>query len=257
VRISLPRVIPLEVWDLPVDGKRLQEWRADPTFDRRLAGAARALRLAPPPSLPARTRAAASAIRHVHLVGGGVDEHVSHTMCAHGGFSTTYSHEPIAPARAGTALRPGALCADVGQTTIKLVHRKREWSVPRDLSRAPLRDSVPLEQRPLARESTLQFLASILSDSSATRIVLALPCEIRDDGLPRGCTYCWPDPDPDLVVDLERLTHRSIEILNDAELAAVAAAYHAMVPEDLTTLVLTVGFGVGGALLLPRPENLD
>jgi predicted NBD/HSP70 family sugar kinase len=79
--------------------------------------------------------------------------------------------------------------------------------------------------------------------------VLGLPCELDDAGLPRSCTYCWPDPDPHLIPDLARLANRSIEVANDAELAACAAA--PMVPRDRTTLVLTVGFGVGGALLLP------
>lgn len=253
MRLRLPLVIPLEVWDLPVAGRLLQGWRSDPAFDVRLAAVARSIREAPPSTFSARARAAAAEIAHVHLVGGGATDATSATITAHCGLSCTRSAEPFAPARAGATLRPDALCADVGQTAIKLVHRDREWRVERDLVRAPMRDDVPDDQRASARASTVQFLGMLLASNHATRIVLALPCELDEAGVPRSCTYCWRDPDPDLVPELVRMVGCSIEIVNDAELAALAATAHGLVPRDRTTLVLTVGFGVGAALLLPRP----
>ena len=254
MRLRLPFVIPLEVWDLPVAGRLLQGWRSDPTFDVRLAAVARSIREAPPPTFSARARAAAIEIAHVHLVGGGATDATSAAIAEHGGLSCSRSTEPFAPARAGSTLRPDALCVDVGQTAIKLVHRDREWRVERDRSLAPMRDEVPHDQRASARASTVRFLGALLASThSAARIVLALPCELDEADVPRSCTYCWRDPDPDLVPELARIARRSIEIVNDAELAAVAATAHGLVPRDRTILVLTVGFGVGAALLLPRP----
>ncbi|HEV7559001.1 MAG TPA: hypothetical protein VGO00_26190, partial [Kofleriaceae bacterium] len=59
-----------------------------------------------------------------------------------------------------------------------------------------------------------------------------------------SCTYCWRDPDPDLVPELERASGATIQIINDAVLAA-----HAAPRRPGTTLVLTIGFGVGAALV--------
>jgi len=253
MRISLPRVIPIEVWDLPVAGKLLQEWRDDATFAERVAEMVIALRTAPPVAFTARARATAAAISHVHLVGGAADETISTTIAGRG-VPCTYSADPFAAARAGAALRPGVVCADIGQTAIKLVHGNRAWRIERDLEQAPLRDGVPLAERSSARRSTLAFLASTMREAAmeASSLVLALPCELDETGAPRSCTYCWPDPDPELVEDLRRLTGHPIEILNDAELAAIAASLDPAVPRDATALVLTIGFAVGGALLEPR-----
>jgi hypothetical protein len=257
MRLSLPRVIPIEVWDLPVAGKLLQEWRDDASFSTRIATMVIALRDAPPTAFSARARATAAAISRVHLVGGAADEMISAAIGKRG-VPCSYSADPFAAALAGAALRPGALCADIGQTAIKLVHGDRAWRIERDLEQAPLRDGVPLAERSSVRRSTLAFLASVLhtSDSphasAVSSLVLALPCELDDAGAPRSCSYCWPDPDRELVDDLRRLTGHPIEILNDAELAALAASLDPAVPHDATTLVLTIGFGVGGALLEPR-----
>ena len=234
----MPGVVPIEVWDLPIEGRLLQEWRHAPDFARRIGLAVHAI------------REGVSEIAHVHLLGGGVNPEFGEAVRRHGGVPTSYSLDAFAPARAGATLRPGALCADVGQTAIKLVDRHDELRVERDLARAPLRDDVPHDRRAAARVSTIQFLGAVLAERrAASAIVLGLPCELGDDGIPRGCTYCWRDPDPDLVPELSRLARRPISVVNDAELAAVAAAQDAAVPHDRTTLVLTIGFGVGGALL--------
>jgi hypothetical protein len=245
-------VIPLEIWDLPVAGKLLQEWRDDATFPARVGDAVVAL-VAAPATLRAWDGAmrawdelslrAIAAIRHVHVAGGGATRAVEAAIAARG-FTCSRDDDPFTAARWGARMH--GLCADVGQTSIKLARAAGQIEVrriARDLSRAPLRDEVPLDHRDAARETTLDFLASLLVGSS--RALVALPCEIVA-GVPRSCSYCWRDPDPDLVPELARRSGATIEIVNDAVLAALAAPA-AAVP----TLVVTIGFGVGGAILLP------
>jgi hypothetical protein len=227
MRLALANVIPLAVWDLPVAGKLLQEWRHDTSFPARLATAIADLHAATP-------------FAHVFLCGGAADA----TLAAALPFPVTLATDPFAAARAGAAAR-SALCADVGQTSLKLAHGDRVWRIPRDLARAPLRDDTPLAARDAARASTIAFLREHLA-VAADRIVLGLPCEVDANGIPRSCTYCFRDPDPELV---PTLTDLPCEVANDAELAALAALADPRVPGGTATLVLTIGFGVGGALI--------
>ena len=229
MRLELPGIFPIEVWNLPVDGRLLQEWRHDTSFPVRLATAIDKLHAA-----------LATRFSHVVLCGGGANAALASAL----GVPVTLATDLFAAARAGAGFR-SALCADVGQTSIKLAHGDRVWRVPRDFARAPLRDETPVHAREAARASTIRFLAEQLA--GAERIVLGLPCEVDARGIPRSCTYCFRDPDPELV---SALGTTPIEVANDAELAALAARTDPRVPRDAITLVLTIGFGVGGALLV-------
>jgi hypothetical protein len=233
------RVLPIEVWDLPVGGRLLQQWRHDPSFPARVVEAIAAIRTAPPSQWSVAAREVGRALAHVHIAGGGAGEVVAAIAAR---WSCTSSRDPFAAARAGTS--PGVLGADVGQTAIKLALGERTWRVERDPVRAPLRDTVPPAQRAAARASTIDFLGEVLA-GHAPAALLALPCEIVD-GVPRSCTYCWPDPDPALTAALAARAGCAISIVNDAELAARAA-----LPQlpAVPALVLTIGFGVGGALV--------
>jgi hypothetical protein len=130
------------------------------------------------------------------------------------------------------------------------VRGDRAWRVPRDLSVSPLRDDVPLADRAVARATTVAALGKLLATTGAAQLIVALPCEFTPAGEPRGCTYCWSDPDPLLLAELAWVAGAELLALNDAELAAVAAAPH--LPVDRWSLVLTIGFGVGAALRGPR-----
>jgi hypothetical protein len=228
-------IVPVELWDFPVAGRMLQEWRDDAAFPARVADA---------------VTAAYPEIAHVHLMGGGADDRFVAELAGRG-ITATCDPDPFAAARAGAAL--AGACADVGQTGIKLVAGARAWRLSRDLVRAPMRDGVPLAERAAARATTVAFLADALRGIGEHALV-GLPCEITD-GVPRSCTYCWPDPDPALVADLSRAAGVAIDIVNDAALAALAAERDPRVPPG-TCLVLTIGFGVGAALLTgTRPTS--
>jgi hypothetical protein len=165
------------------------------------------------------------------------------------------AEEPVFfAARAGAALA-GGVCCDVGQTSLKVVQGARARRIERDLRVVPVRDTVPAGAYPQACRATRGFLRDALSSAhSEDPVVLALPCEFSAAGWPVGSTYAWGDPDSDFISALERDLGRlpgSIDYLNDAELAAVAAK-RVLGNTSRPVFVLTVGFGVGAAFVLPR-----
>lgn len=88
-----------------------------------------------------------------------------------------------------------------------------------------------------------------LTDAPAG-IVCALPSRLDDLGNPEGSSYIGMKDDISLLPDglaLAGLHRTAILTLNDAELAAVSARLHPLVRPP--TLVLTIGFGVGAALI--------
>lgn len=221
----------IELWDFVVAGKLLQEWRHDASFPLRVADV---------------VVAACPDVDAVHLAGGDASEAIEAAIAARG-LSCTRSTDPFAPARAGAAM--AGACADIGQTSIKLVAGDSCRRIARDLERAPLRDDVPRDRRDDARRSTIAAIAEVLRGLGTA--LVGLPCEIVD-GIPRSCTYCWRDPDPDLVPELERASGTTIRIINDAVLAA-----HAAPRRRGTTLVLTIGFGVGAAVVTDENDAHD
>ncbi len=232
-------IVAIEVWDLAVGGRLLQEWRDDAAFVERVADAVVAVTRAPPVAWSPEARALAPAIARVHLVGGAADDAACAAIAARG-LPCTRSRDPFAAARAAAV--EGVLGVDVGQTGIKLALGDRVWRVARDHARAPLRDGVA--DREAARASTIAFLAETIA-GHAPRAVVGLPCELPADGIPRSCSYAWRDPDPTLVAELAAAAGTELTVLNDAVLAAIAARAELTGP----ALVLTLGFGVGGALV--------
>jgi len=242
-RLELTGIEPIEVWDLPVDGRPLHDWRDTPELADHLATLAIGLRAAPPTTLRPAALALARRFERVHVMGGAVDRSFADAIRARG-LPCSFDADAFTPARVGARHHRGR-CVDVGQSAIKIAEDDRCRRIARDPLRAPLRDEVAPTDRARARESTLAFLAE--SIRGASRVLLALPCEPTSDGLPSGCTYAWRDPDPDLVPSLEARTGAAIEWVNDAELAALAASR--ALPPGPSTLVLTLGFSVGAALL--------
>jgi len=236
-------IVGVELWDAPVAGKLLQEWRDDESFPERVAEV---------------VAARFAGVPRVHLAGGGATDAIREAIVRRG-HACTMSTDPFEAARAGAA-RAGA-CADVGQTSIKLVigagEGRRERRIPRDFQLAPFRDAVSLGEREAARTSTIATLAQCLAEipPQIRGVLVGLPCEIRD-GIPRSCSYCWRDPDPDLVADLARAITAyapradsaavDVAIVNDAVLAAMAVS-----SVTRPVAVITIGFGVGAALVEP------
>jgi hypothetical protein len=209
-RFRPAQVTPLEIWNAKIGGRTLFQWQALPEFPQALAQVVRGLRKE-------------HGFERVHLLGGGARrEGVAQALHA------TISADPLfAAVRAGAHIAPA--CADVGQTAIKLSQAGRVWSLRRD------------ETRP-----ALELIADALSQLSGP-CLLALPCALDDDLRLTGCSYAWHADDLAPLLRAARLDEETALIMNDAELAAVAALDE--IPPAGRTLVLTLGFGVGAALL--------
>ena len=137
---------------------------------------------------------------------------------------------------------------DLGQTAAKVqvgAHRQRH---PRDWTRIP-RSPADLAAAQDALRAWLVGLLRGLGPLDA--LVLGLPCELGADGALGPCTWPWADGDDRLIPTI--LAEAGLQdvpalLLNDAELAAASAALDPRCAHG-TTLVLTLGFGVGGAVL--------
>lgn len=250
-----PRVVPLEVWDLVVDGVPLYEVPRDAGYGAVLGRAVEALLEGTAvseswPGFPAACRE----ICRVVLVGG-----------AAGGVTWRSSRVPAVRAeaaelcaeRGGHAILKRAgkrgLVVDLGQSALKISGGERRV-YPRDLTR------VPISRRPVdgrGRRELIAFVAEGLREATNAgrpeAIVMALPCEIDADARLGTCSYPWSAGDS--VVE-EFLAAAGLEgvpvwLLNDAELAAVGVAEQ--VRAGGVTLVLTLGFGLGAALLRETP----
>jgi hypothetical protein len=272
-------VRPLEVWNLPLQGKELWELLGVPRLDamRREGHGDEDIGRA----LGATFASAAAELQRRHrfervFVGGGLLELPGLEAAVREAappFEVTFSPDRAFVAEAGgRALLadnggPDGIVVDVGQTSIKLsaggVRRVRA----RELERLPLR-LIGTPRPPVTALGTAAF-AGFIADAiaellvaSAPRdplVVLAMPCPLEDDLAPGSCTYGWEGhgtllPEVFRVLD-ERLhpwpavAHPQALVLNDAELAAVSARV-VLCPEAAAgVLSLTLGFGPGGAVL--------
>ena len=259
-RLRPTGVIALEIWDLEVRGVTLFAAREEPDFGARLVEGVESIR-----SGSARTRSGfkvPDACRHIDAIfagGGGLAGPIEdelraiglpfHSAGAFAGEAGGLDLLDAMGARAG-------LVVDVGQSAIKISARSFRRRYPRDLTRLPV--ARPLGDRGESRDPFRSFVAealtlAMLEVGEADAIVLALPAELDDAGCPEGSSYPGLQGDRDLVAAVlarAGIPGARAALLNDAELAALSA--RRVVPAEATALVLTIGFGIGGALLLPR-----
>ena len=160
--MSRDHVTTLELWDAEVDGHPLQAWRHHPSFPERLAAVVHPLATSPGPR---------PAIASVVLAGGGASPSQVTALRRVGLFARIVGDPVMAAARAGLRHGPTPvdLCADLGQTSIKLHNGRRSWRIDRDPARAPFRDAVSPSRWSDAREHTLRFIAEALRLTPAPR----------------------------------------------------------------------------------------
>jgi hypothetical protein len=258
VRWRAPGVEAVELWDALVDGKTLWDWQREAPgelpevlgrlFPTLLRGEAA--------FEDGRRQPPLGDVRHVHATGGLINRW-SPRVCLPGTqVPLTVNPDVFAPAAAGEVIAAGALVVDVGQTALKLVWGGRRWHHPRDFAALPIASALPPDRWARSRQEVIEFVAGAIRQVAGRppALVLALPCALDDQLVASGCSYPYPKPDPALVADLVAASGLDVPtfVLNDAELAAVAAARDPLVPRAEPTLVLTIGFGVGAALLGAR-----
>lgn len=263
-RFRPPGIRPVELWDLPFeDGKFWQHVGAFALDERRTAGE-------PDPSIAASFATKLRAALPVIQARSGRFEHivVAGGITGLGGFAQEAGFARILPGAGfgpGTAGDPDEVVIDVGQTAIKVCQRNPKGSLvtalARDVTRLPIITDESKLTRTEAREQGLaaaEFAAGALARGLATkmpRVLMAIPVEIDDKLQPGGCTYAGWKGDGELVsrivrraVEISGETPKAVRVLNDAELAAIAARKAGLCGPG-RTLVVTLGFGPGGAVV--------
>ncbi len=180
----------------------------------------------------------------------------------HGPWSTTtLSPETTFGAAAGghallSAQGLDGWVLDVGQSGFKISDASVRLQKPRDWNRLPLRDGLTSVDIPNQRAELRHSLAELLIEMHAavTRwpraIIAGLPSRLDEHGVPEDCSYIGMKGDSTLIPDAMKLAGMPdvpLFVLNDAELAAVSAQHEFALMKP--ALVLTLGFGVGGAMI--------
>lgn len=246
-----PRVAPIEIWDLVVDGVPLYEVDRGGGYGAVLGRAVESLidGVAVSESWPSFPEDCLKICRVV-LVGGAAGEVV-----------WTSERVPAVPAvdaelwaeRGGRAMLERAgkrgLVVDLGQSRLK-VRGARRWVFERDYLKIPI-SGRPVDGR--GRAALVEFVGGALREAAMGErpeaIVMALPCEISEDGVLGTCSYPWSAGDTIVEEFLSEAGFDNVHTLlvNDAELAAIGVAEQGV--GDGVTLVVTLGFGVGAALV--------
>lgn len=258
-------MIPLELWDLTVGPDILWQRMEAPDFPAVLATALAALRRG-----EGATRsegpvpAAIAGFDALHVAGGRSEEPPLRAALAALGLPVTFSPTPRNPgATAGLRLlhqRGSAtpwIC-DLGQASLKLSCATDRRQFPRDRRRLPLRTDRPGEPIDEQRRQLRAWVGESLRLFAETApapdgLLFALPSRLDDAGLPEGSSYVGMAGDADLIADTlagAGLSPRLVLTLNDAELAALEALAEPPVPSARKTLVITLGFGLGAALVI-------
>lgn len=149
---------------------------------------------------------------------------------------------------------------DLGQTQLKVSIGTQRWTFARDFNTLPIRDTTPdcpAAQQRLALRAFLGESLRTCSQSDTTpldTVIFALPSRLDSNGVPEGSSYIGMAGDLSLVEDTlatAGLSANCVLTLNDAELAALSARCDPRLPLHAHTLVITLGFGLGAALLVP------
>lgn len=261
IRVRPSGILPLELWDLRVGTGILWDHMSQANFGQVLKhslmqvwegqGVTRSEGLVP------------EYVRHfqgLYLAGGGSENVLANLQ----GGPWSKTHLCTAQHFAGEAggnfllgeygLRGWIL--DLGQSALKISTVGHQQTWPRDLTRLPIRENGASSLESAQRAELRHFLAEALLtfrytvDHLPEGLVCALPSRLDDAGVPEGSSYIGMGGDANLLPEalaLAGLGQTQLLVLNDAELAATSAQLDPQVQGR--TLVLTLGFGVGAALI--------
>jgi hypothetical protein len=249
LRYHPPGVVPLEVWDVLIDGVPLY---LVPVRERAQAIDALVMHLKAGTAQRQRGQRLPLLLIDRVVMGGGGANHDWVAQVSGAAWGGSWDLAKEGGLQLGASLGADrTLVVDLGQTAIKWFYGDRQGRVPRPMS-------VPLEMHarhdPSARARTIAFVVDALgqalqADQRPDVVVLGMPCEIDDHLVVAGCSYPWPDGDRSVVAEVVAgagLQASHVWVLNDAELAAVSVQ---VAGAGAGTLVLTIGLGVGAAYL--------
>jgi len=147
---------------------------------------------------------------------------------------------------------------DLGKSQLKFAAPGRRWTYPRDWTRLRIAGDVSASEAPTQRRRLREFIAlklqfAMVESSQRPRaMVIAMPAKLDDDGTPHSSNYAGMAGDRALLPDALKLAGLAgvpLFVLNDAELAAHSALLDARLAGFRKVLVLTLGFGIGAALI--------
>jgi len=262
IRLQPPGILPLELWDLLMpDGSILWHHMQSPRFGEVLREViSQVWHGTAATRSEGQVSADVSGFHTLHLTGGGAPA-VLEVMRRGPWAETTISSETaFGAATGGQALLAAhdldGWVLDVGQSGFKLCDGSVRLQRPRDWSRLPLQDDAVVIDLEDQRAEMRRCLAAFLVDMHQAAggwprgLVAGLPSRLDDRGVPEGSSYLGMTGDVHLIPDAMKLAgmpEASLFVLNDAELAAVSARHEFDLIKP--ALVLTIGFGVGGALI--------
>lgn len=257
-KLSIENVKPLEVWDCITPKGRLWDHMYTNDFASLLAGCLLQIRSASATTLSkAEIPDYAQDYDALYIMGGGSENRAIITQLQQLPIPLIIAQNPIycaldAAQQLLTASEKSGMVVDVGQTQIKIVVEGKYFSYPRDLLQLPIEETCP------QKNALANFIAtsiSISTDKAPENIILALPCTI-DENLNLGpCSYQQMHNNRELIneiIDSTELNKSTIQIINDAELAGLAASRDKRLTSFKKVLVITLGFGVGAAILENR-----
>lgn len=159
----------------------------------------------------------------------------------------------------------GWVC-DLGQTAFKISSRTRRMKFDRDLKRLPIRiddlgESIVNQRHTMRRWLTESLQIFATAAGSPDALVFALPSRVDDSAVPEGSSYIGMGNDGSLIADIvnafavDRARLRRVSVMNDAELAALEALRAPALRAYEKTLVVTLGFGLGAAVIIPEDRR--
>jgi hypothetical protein len=263
-RIRHPEITPLEISNLRVNGETLWEWSQSPGFAPAFQMALVMLRdgranLQPQELVPA----VVSGYEAVFVTGGRSADRELQDSLSSLPFAVAFEEEPVFGGEHGgfEFLQSRGLSGwvvDLGKSQLKISAPGRRWTFPRDWTRLRMAVDVSPAEVPAQRRRLCEFIALKLQIAMAESgqrppaLVFALAVKLDDDGTPHRSNFAGMQGDRTLLPDVLQLAGLAglpLFVLNDAELAALSARLDERLAGFRKVLVLTLGFGIGAALI--------
>jgi hypothetical protein len=269
-RVRHRGIAPLELSDLRVSGATLWEWSQDPDLPFALRQALVILHAGQGvagPRAPEPVPAGIKGFDAVFLAGGRLADSALRSQLSGLPFPVLFAGDPThAGTRGGlewfrTCARAG-WAADLGNSQLKIAAPGRQWVFARDWTRLQPAGRVPPLQLPAQCRRLREFIAGGLqcamaeSAQSPQALLFAFPARVADDGIPSSSSYAGMSRDATLLpeaMELAGVPEMPVFVMNDAELAALGALSHEGLAAFRKVLVMTLGYGIGAALIHRSP----
>ena len=270
-RIENSTVVPLEVWDVVVNGALLRDARYTQTWSDTLLRAIESLlngtaktksnRILPSHLL--------KTVKSIYVGGGGSLEPETRKALERASLPVLFSPSGRYLAETGGNElmkkhgKGAGLTIDIGQTAIKIYAAGRRLVLERDFSLLPYPSDARPEDLSIYEEHFQKYLADamsaaiVLADTEIETAVIAIASKLDKEGTILSGSYAGPIGVKNCIRNALQTCKfwngAHVILVNDAELAAYTARHEcAMASLAPPALVLNLGQGVGASLLLPE-----